>query len=65
MNLWSPGDISTALSARLSIGAQIYLPGSDQFTLATARWSAFEAPSSTMVVKVATARDVGETAINA
>ncbi|KAJ5211730.1 FAD binding domain-containing protein [Penicillium cinerascens] len=60
-SLCSPGDISSVLGPHLSSGAHIYLPGSDQFTQATTRWSAYQAPNFTVIVKVATESDVGET----
>lgn len=63
-SLCSPGDISSLLGPRLSSGAHIYLSGSDQFTQAATRWSAYQAPNFTILVEVATASDVGETVIH-
>lgn len=63
-SLCSPGDISSVLGPHLSSGAHIYLPGSGEFTQAATRWSAYQAPNFTVLVKVATESDVGETVIH-
>lgn len=54
-------NITADLSARLSSGARIYYPGSENFADATARWSSYEAPNFTIAVEVATENDVVET----
>ncbi|KAI0412992.1 hypothetical protein F5X98DRAFT_391328 [Xylaria grammica] len=46
------------LAGRLSPRAQVYLPGSDTFAQATARWSALDVPSFKMVVVPSVENDV-------
>ncbi|KAI8945998.1 putative FAD-dependent oxygenase, partial [Xylaria longipes] len=55
-----PRDTVAGLVYRLSPGAQIYSPGSDGFTQATSRWSAFEAPTISLVVVPSIEDDVAE-----
>lgn len=64
LNGLSSPDILKVLGPQLSTGAQIYLPGSNQFTKATTRWSAFKAPSFAAVVEVANQNDVQETVLH-
>jgi hypothetical protein len=45
----------------LSALAEIYYPGSEEFTNATTRWGAGQTPHYDMIVKVATEEDVQET----
>ncbi|KAI1123052.1 FAD-binding domain-containing protein [Nemania abortiva] len=54
-------DISTELRGRLSADAQIFLPGSIEFSQATERWSALSAPSANIVVVPSVESDVAET----
>ncbi|KAI0139092.1 FAD binding domain protein [Hypoxylon sp. NC0597] len=48
------------LSSRLSSSAQVYLPGSDGFTTATARWSALDVPGVNVAVLPGIEDDVAE-----
>ncbi|KEZ42841.1 FAD-dependent oxygenase [Scedosporium apiospermum] len=52
-----------ALGRKLSSTAHIYFPGSDEFVLASKRWSQLEAPKVDIVVVPGTERDVSETVI--
>ncbi|PYH41618.1 putative FAD-dependent oxygenase [Aspergillus saccharolyticus JOP 1030-1] len=54
-------NITAELEPRLSPGARIILPNNTDFELATYRWSTFAQPRFTVVVEVATERDVEET----
>jgi hypothetical protein len=60
-SLCNLGSVSSELSSRLSSGAHIYYPGSENFTKATTRWSSLDAPNATVIVEVATENDVVET----
>lgn len=50
-----------ALAQRLSAESDVFLPGSDHFHTATARWSGLNAPGVKTVVVPATENDVAET----
>jgi hypothetical protein len=50
-----------ALGRKLSSTAHIYFPGSDEFVLASKRWSQLGAPKVDIVVVPGTERDVSET----
>ncbi|KAF2276857.1 FAD-binding domain-containing protein [Westerdykella ornata] len=52
-------DLST-LRPKLSANAQIYLPGTPEFTNLTVRWSNLETPNPNIVIVPATERDVSE-----
>lgn len=54
-------DISADLQFILSIDAQIFLPGSREFSQATARWSALSPPTANIVVVPSVENDVVET----
>ncbi|KAI0199366.1 FAD-binding domain-containing protein [Astrocystis sublimbata] len=54
-------DISAELRGTLSAKAQIFLPGSTEFSQATNRWSALSAPSINIVVVPSVESDVAET----
>lgn len=54
-------DKAPGLASRLSSGAQIYFPGSNEFSLSTTRWSTLDAPNVTITVEPATENDVAET----
>ncbi|KAJ5629512.1 hypothetical protein N7528_003169 [Penicillium herquei] len=60
-SLCNRGDIATDLGAHLSSGANIWVPGSSNFDIATTRWSALDAPNISIVVEVATEDDVAAT----
>lgn len=47
--------------ASLSPTAQIYFPGSEEYTNATLRWGAGQTPQYDIIVKAATEADVQET----
>lgn len=51
----------TQLATRLSRTAQIYLPGSDAFDAAVARWSNLSTPVANVVVVPSTEHDIVET----
>jgi hypothetical protein len=51
----------TQLAAKLSRTAQIYLPGSDAFDAAVARWSNLSTPVANVVVVPSTEHDIVET----
>ena len=51
----------TQLAKKLSKNAHIYLPGSDGFIAAVARWSSLDAPVANVVVVPSTEHDVVET----
>ncbi|KAK9413949.1 putative FAD-binding PCMH-type domain-containing protein [Seiridium unicorne] len=55
------GANETELASRLSLGAHVYSPESDGFTLATSRWSVFDAPGVGIVVVPGVEADVSET----
>ncbi|KAK6062808.1 hypothetical protein SCUP515_13000 [Seiridium cupressi] len=55
------GANETELASRLSSGAHVYSPESDGFTLATSRWSVFDAPGVGIVVVPGVEADVSET----
>lgn len=48
------------LAQKLSSQAQIYCPGSEEFSNSTQRWSTLDAPNFQLTVEVATERDVVE-----
>lgn len=50
-----------ALQKRLSPGAQIFIPGSNEYDEATNRWSALNAPDFNLVVVPSVEKDVAET----
>lgn len=54
-------DTSNSLAARLSEGAKIHYPGTEDFDRATNRWSVLDAPDINIVVVPATESDVAET----
>lgn len=54
-------DPASGLISRLSSGAHVYLPGSNEFNLSTTRWSTLDAPNVTITVEPATENDVAET----
>lgn len=49
------------LGKKLSKAAMVYYPGSDEFELASKRWSVLDAPTVNIVVVPATENDVVET----
>jgi len=51
----------TQLAEKLSRTAQIYLPGSDAFDAAVARWSNLSTPVANVVVVPSTEHDIVET----
>jgi hypothetical protein len=51
----------TQLATKLSRNAQIYLPGSDAFDAAVARWSNLSTPLANVVVVPSTEHDIVET----
>jgi hypothetical protein len=51
----------TQLATNLSKNAQIYLPGSDAFDAAVARWSNLSTPVANVVVVPSTEHDIVET----
>ncbi|GAW10739.1 hypothetical protein ANO14919_000740 [Xylariales sp. No.14919] len=53
-------DIAAELNARLSPGAEIFLPGSSGFAQATNRWSVRDAPDFNIVVVPSVENDVSE-----
>ncbi|KAI3324621.1 FAD binding domain protein [Xylariaceae sp. AK1471] len=53
-------DIATALHGRLSVDAQIFLPGSSGYAQATNRWSVLDAPNVNIVVVPSVEHDVAE-----
>jgi len=52
-------DVET-LAPSLSPSAKIYLPGSDEFTRYTVRWSNLEPPTPNLVIAPGTERDVAK-----
>ena len=54
-------DVEGELAGKLSPTAKIYLPGSDEFDAASARWSALEAPKVNVVVVAGIPDDVAVT----
>lgn len=57
----SRGSEAEELAKKLSDTAQVYLPGSEEFKGATARWSTKDPPDVSIVVVPTTADDVAET----
>jgi hypothetical protein len=47
-----------ALAPKLSPNAKIYLPGTDEFTTYTTRWSNLEAPTPSIVIAPGTEKDI-------
>lgn len=70
-NYWGPpapysrAEDVEALVQRLSAGAEVLFPGSQDYDYVTRRWSALAAPTSSFVVVVATEQDVAETVSSA
>jgi hypothetical protein len=56
-----PLDSIEELKKELSSGAAIYLQGSTEFVNATTRWQIYKEPNITVVVEVATEKDVSTT----
>lgn len=49
------------LADRLSQDAQVYVPGDDNFDIATRRWSVLDAPTISVVVVPSIEEDLAET----
>lgn len=53
--------ISTQLSPKLSIGARVYLPGSEGHAQGSRRWQEWEKPRFAAIIRVANVHDIEET----
>ncbi|KAE8374731.1 FAD-binding domain-containing protein [Aspergillus bertholletiae] len=62
-NLWSRDADYKELSEKLSSTAKVYYPGTNEFELASTRWSNLEKPTVNIVVVPGTENDVVETVI--
>ena len=60
-DIHSNGGAAVELVDRLSSSAQVYLPGSEEFTEATTRWSMLHAPTFSLIVVPHTEDDLAET----
>jgi hypothetical protein len=54
-------DIVSILGPQLSANASIFLPGSEDFRIATTRWQRYREPEIDVVVEVANDNDVQQT----